>query len=461
MKRLRNKKGLLEALVVIGLILLIPLFFTMRTTAEQNAAPNTPAPPLPTVAVNAPQDSNALAPKQPPACTFPLAQTTTADAVPEEYVFSEPQVVLTADSSIDIVEWLPDNERALITQIFQDNSQQNIELFNPQTGEIQIYATRHRTEQHPKWMSASNAVLYSDTTVIKSAKANGMNLPPYEFQRQLWISRGDPKNAQLIEDDRLIANGISEFSIVVKPGKNQVVYRSYEDKKLSKRTATLTGLQSVIFDPSQWEHRKDFPQSGYYNMAWRPNASQILLYNVGDVGGYTFLFDADTGQICEIDLGSEGSENGWADIARWSPDGKYLAVIRTWGRRPVETSDLVVLNTMSGKLDEMKIIPPDIEGAHFVNDVAWAPDSQHLVAIAQSLIRNQTTYAYDKISNLYLVDFLSGQAHQIPSSNEKLGSGLGKTNLIWSDDGSQLLVKCPANQIDRLCLLSVQKNIQP
>ncbi len=58
MKKTRNTKGTLETLLVIGLILIIPLFFVIRTAAVQNTAPNTPAPSLPTVA-NAPTLSTA------------------------------------------------------------------------------------------------------------------------------------------------------------------------------------------------------------------------------------------------------------------------------------------------------------------------------------------------------------------------------------------------------------------
>ena len=50
MKKTRKLNGTLETLLVIGLILIIPLFFVIRTAAVQNAAPNTPVPSLPTAA---------------------------------------------------------------------------------------------------------------------------------------------------------------------------------------------------------------------------------------------------------------------------------------------------------------------------------------------------------------------------------------------------------------------------
>jgi hypothetical protein len=62
MKKKLNTKGTLEALLVIGLILIIPLFFVIRTAAVQNAAPNTPAPALP-IAANMEED-NAMKPQR-------------------------------------------------------------------------------------------------------------------------------------------------------------------------------------------------------------------------------------------------------------------------------------------------------------------------------------------------------------------------------------------------------------
>jgi hypothetical protein len=118
MKKLRNTKGTLEALLVIGLILIIPLFFSFVTKANSPDAPNTDIPLQPTVALSVPDSSDEAKPKQPSACTFPLAQIPTEEYVPEEYIFSQPQVVLTAPAGnpYDIVEWLPNNQQVLMTE---------------------------------------------------------------------------------------------------------------------------------------------------------------------------------------------------------------------------------------------------------------------------------------------------------------------------------------------------------
>jgi tricorn protease-like protein len=244
-----------------------------------------------------------------------------------------------------------------------------------------------------------------------------------------------------------------------KPDSGQIIYRTSIDQELFQRdlsTIPFDALPSIPFDASQWEYRKDFRALSIYEMSWRPNSSQILLYNNGDIGGYTFLFDASSGEICELSLGREGNENGWALNARWSSNGRYLAVARTWGMRPIKTSDLVVIDTITGELYAMSLTPPEMEGQHFVVDIAWAPDNLHLAAVAQVVDPNPVP-DYRKLSSLYLVDFHVKQAIQVPSSNIKIGSGPGIVNLAWSDNGKFLLAKCPTTREERLCLFSAQK----
>ena len=444
MNKTSKVKGALEVLLVIGLILFIPLFFAIKTAADRQEAKNTPVPSAPT-ASEVPEINSVAVAKQPPQCTFPLAQTTTAESTPEEYTFSEPPLVITSPNSIGIVEWLPDNRRVLITRDVLDNNNryQSIELFNPQTGETQVYATRTTTvNAPPSWLSELNAVVYPVMNILKNDKINHR----YEFTRQIWVSRGNPKNVQLVADN------LPNFYVVVKPGLSQIAYLS--DKQLAKRNASLESLQSVAFDSTQWEYRRSIYPSVPYELAWQPGSSQVFLYSNGDAGGYTFLLDVDTGKVCEVNLSSEVDGSDWATVAHWSPDGRYLAVVRTWGAQPVNSSDLAVLDIATGKLYTMTLFPLDVQGLHFVNDIAWAPDNRHLAAIGQIHYHNQ------ELGNLYLVDFLSEQSVLI-SSTQNLGSGLGDTNLLWSNDGSQLLIKCPTHQEDRLCLLSVQKNIQP
>jgi len=444
MNKTSKVKGALEVLLVIGLILIIPLFFAIKTAADKQAAQNTVTPTiLPATPPSTPAALRAAA-QQPPPCTFPLAQTTTVESTPEEYVFSEPQVVLTAgagDATIVIVEWLPDNQRVLITQEFRGNSQQNIELFNPQTGERQVYATRQRIDQPPSWLPELNAVIYPAVYILKDDKINHR----YEFTRQVLISRGNPKNTQLIADN------LTDFSIAVKPGNSQVVYLS--DKHLSKRNGALEALQPVVVDLNHWNYRQmGMGVTPSYDLAWRPGSSQIFFYSDGNTGGYTFLLDANTGDVCELNF------DGWAGVGRWSSDGRYLAITRATDSIPINSSDLAVLDTATGNIYAMQLAPQELHGRHYVEDFVWAPDNIHLVAIGSILPFPPTGRLYDKdiFSGLYLVDFAAGQSVHLLSEHKFFTDWPG-TNLAWSPDGSKLLIGCTANDNLRLCLIPVHR----
>lgn len=438
-KQEQKRKGLFEALLVIGLILIIPLFFAIKTRANPQAVPNTAAPVLPTAA-NAPEASNAPAPKQPPACTFPLAQTTMEESTPEEYTFSEPQVVLTPeanDSIAEIVGWLPDSQRVLLVQNFDDTTKQNIELFDPKTGSIQLYATRNQSFDLPAWVPELNAVVYPSMNILKDDKINHR----YEFTRQMWVSQGDPNSAKLVADN------LEQYYIAVKPGGSQIAYQY--NKQLFKRNSSLSAPTSVAFDPARWDYRQSsnsLPLS--FKTAWRPGTSQIFFYSysIGSIG-YTFLLDVDSGQLCELNF------DGWALLGRWSSDGRYLAIVRNQEPSlPANSTDLAVLDVATGNLYTIGVTPKEMVGRHYVDDIAWAPDNHHLLTLGSVLSFPGCAPDCPKDTKLYLVDFLAGQVAPLIPQFTANTSG---TNLAWSPDGSKVLALCP-----KLCLISVQRSGQ-
>jgi Tol biopolymer transport system component len=459
MERQKNRKNF-EALLVIGLILIIPLFFVMRTAAEQTPAPIAPTAALPTAVnipaqptvENAPDDSsNAPAPKQPPACTFPLTEINTPESTPEEYIFSEPQVVLTAPKGniYNIAEWLPDNQQVLMTEELNNVEIENnkpfpesISLFNPETGETKIYAIRTTTGAPPSWLPDLNAVMYPTINYTSLDRKNGTS----KFTRQLWVSYGDPDSAQILADN------LPQFPIAIKSGGSETLY--FSDKQISKLNKSLKKLLSASFDFTQWDYSKErrnkTPLS--YKMAWQPGTSLIFLYSDGAVGGggYTFILDADTGHMCELDFG------GWAKGAHWSSDGHYLAFIKsTRYAFPTYSADLTVLDTVTGNLNTLSVITQETEGLHFVDDFVWAPDNRHLLAIGEIY----TSPDIQSETGLYLVDFISGQSIRVVP--EKKGFVFSNNNNVaWSPDGSKVAIHCPTETVDQICLVSVQRTAQ-
>ena len=437
----------------------LPIDFPTHIAETLTAIPTHP--PTPTSAL------------QPPPCTFPLEQTIAKGLPQENYTFSEPKVVLTnVQAILHLIEWLPDNQQILLTRDnLNDQSRindQTLELFNPQTGTIQEYATRKTTlDNPPTWVADLNAVVYPETTLLSSTIINGMRTSPYVIQRQLLFSRGDPAHAQMLEDAQQTVDYVSAFSVVAKPDASEIAYFNNIDKQLYRQKVSKGSLETlppVPFDPIQWGAPLVSLQ-----MSWRPGTSQVFVYNFSNsrsIPSHTFLLDTDTGQVCGVDMFVNNVEHDNSVVlARWSQDGRYLAVI-IWDAYQ-EPNSLVILDTTSGKLYEIRaedLTPPETDGLRRINDIAWSPDNRHLVALTQVLdlsLAQTVNQSYFKFSGLFLADFLSGQSIPISPSNQKLGSSFGKTNLLWSDDGLQLLVNCAANGADRLCLISVQKNVLP
>jgi Tol biopolymer transport system component len=382
--------------------------------------------------------------KEPPACSFPLAQTRIMVSQSETYTFSKPQVVLTVKQPIHVYQWLPDNQRALIGE--ETNPGESVAIFNTQTGKIQVFGSRgSASDGPPAWVTSLNAVIYPRTAVTGS---------------QLMISRGDPANIQLLDELKSTSN-TPRFFAGVKPDGSQLIYLGGSDKQLHNRNISqgaLGAVQSHPFDISQWTYRNPAP---VFRMAWRPGSTQVFLYS-NEFGNYTFLLDVNTGQVCELNLFGKEDPNDWRKswvmTGHWSPNGRFLAVVRTKGGLPIDFSDLLVLDTVTGKLyqtDATKFGPSDLDpqGKHFISDVAWAPDNQHLAVIGRvdPSSGGKSTSAIDK---LFLLDLLTGKSVQVSSA--ELGPNI-ETNLLWSSDGSKLIAKCPSG----LCLLSVQKSVQP
>lgn len=472
MNQTRKLRDWIEIGLVILAIILIPLFFAIRSRAGETGNANTqPAsgtgtppgvifvtPPGPTPTVVLPTAAPVVANgKEPPDCTFPLPQTTMKQLIaPQSYTFSEPQDIHIENSNItssQIIEWLPDSQHALITRFHQDKSYQSIEVLNPQTGNTQVYATRTTVLGEPKWIQGLNAVVYPFTTLVNTDLHNPNSLrPPYHMQRQLWMSTGNPASAVSLENNVMTLGYGSVYSIAVKPDGSEFVYSSNTDKQPVRRDIMKNSLgvsQSVPFDLSQLPNIPTGSSAApiSYQMTWRPNTTQVFLYSNGGYGHFTFLLNVVSGQSCKINLNGNTSSSQLAvDLfPRWSSTGRYLAVLTAGG--------FEVLDTGTGNLyeiDEKQLLPSGTTGQISINDVAWAPDNEHLAAAVSA--------SNTKLRTLYLIDLFSKQIVQMPS-NIELGSHYDETNLLWSDDGSHILVKCAAS--DSLCLLSASINNRP
>jgi len=186
--------------------------------------------------------------------------------------------------------------------------------------------------------------------------------------------------------------------------------------------------------------------------AWSPTGTWTALYN--DTGFY--LQDTVSGQLCAIDLGMHPDGPFWAASARWSPQGRFLALLTNVGSGPpFAFRNLVVLDTVTGQLQTLEF------GTPFVFETAWGPTDRYLLALGR-VARDEDTRS---LLGLFLIDVFSGTAQRV-LPEQTFGSGLydnGDGGLAWSQDGAKVLVKCPLftrerpsrMAEDRICLISV------
>ena len=186
----------------------------------------------------------------------------------------------------------------------------------------------------------------------------------------------------------------------------------------------------------------------------RPGGSHVALY----ADPYLFLLDNGQSRVCEVDLGVGPGEDRsplFPIEAKWSPNGRYLAMITT-ARYPGQLgsfSRLTVLDVVTGKF-----IQPSVP-ARFVTDIDWAPTSQHVLILGDiSQARGRPAY------QLFLVDVVSSDSRLMMPQQMwgPLGSLPGWA-FAWAPNGKELAIKCPVMLEaqptiveDRVCLISTQ-----
>lgn len=397
--------------------------------------PATPTPPGPSA-------TPTIAPTPVPRCTFAAPPV---PAVPgpllDAHTFSEPQVVLTHTSAIGIAGWLSDGQRLLITRDIPGTNRQAIETFNIRTGELSVYAERNGSNGKPIWLPALNAVAYS--TLV-------------DQHHELWVSRGDPQRVERAVPDVL------GLSLATEPdGKHLLYFSRLTGERPQQLNVETRAVQEMPLDLAQLRYPK-YPEPvqsmlgpSVFKIVWRPDGSQVVFYTIP----WTFLFDVTTNQVCEIDLGQTRVEHMpiWALEAKWSPNGRHLALITT-GTFPGQASgtgasilytELTILAMETGSLRALQPAPDINGGQHYVTDMAWAPDSQ-IIAI-RAAVEEKEGVLYE---GLYLVEVLTGQnKHMLPQT--MFTGGDAGWSLAWSPDGHRLAVNCPTRNEGRLCLIAV------
>jgi hypothetical protein len=382
-----------------------------------------------------------------PLCDFTASPEPDSFGPPlDAFVFSQPQIVMTHKAAIGIASPLPDRESLLITRDVPGTDRQTIEVFNIRTGESRVYAERTGNNGKPVWLPALEAIAYS--TLVGQ-------------QYELRISQGDAKQTERV------APRVEGLSLAAGPEGRRLLYLP---GPTSNRPEVWDGAnrstEDLHVNLDQWKYPK-YPEDvqstfapSTFQVAWRPDGSQLVFYTLP----WTFLFDIETNQVCEIDLGPFRDETVkampiWALEAKWSPDGRYLALITTdtvpgqasGTGAAILATELTIVDMKTGMLRNLQPTSDISPGQHYVTDLAWSPDS-HNVAILGIVGLDEMG---SEEAGVFILEAGTGKLQQGPSDYD-LGGGLWGWQLAWSVDDSQLIVACPTQEEGSLCAISLK-----
>ncbi len=385
------------------------------------------------------QQSPLATPTQPPSIPLVPSPTPTQAAPPtqltptqsaanlDNYVFGEPQVVLTHTAAIGIVGWLPGDKELLLTLRQPGTTTENIETFNVITGERHVYGNRHGIDVPPIWLEAVGRVAF--TTLA------GQEI-------DLWISgHGDAlAHEPTLRNVNWAITGLQDRVILLDRDERRLVLTNETGQSVQ---TVPVDLYALGFDPDN--------SLSHFRMASHPSRQMVALYD----STHFVIVNQETGKLLQIDLGRTASEDlgygpRWAYHARWSPDGRRLALLTTVGEPIVSSTELTVVNTESGISSQIPL------GTRYVYDIAWAPTGHHLVALGQaSMVEGRT------LVGLYLVDVLTGETRRM-LPNEHVELEASAQAVRWSVGGQALALLCPHRLQEepprgesRLCLLKV------
>jgi hypothetical protein len=354
-----------------------------------------------------------------------------------KYDFSEPRVVLTHTSGIAIADWLPDNNRLLITRSYPKSGRERIETLDVRTGETQLYAERDQHNGKPVWLSAIQGVAYS------AAPPNARG-----GQFALLISRIQPPETETVVTSEGIDIGLG-FSLAVDSSGRHLMYLvDRAGGRLQNWDTVARTNQATAFNIAEWGPPLEPAKQYVAQPFWSPNGTQLAVF----AHSALFLVEPGPNRVCEVAV------RGWVltTYSRWSSNSRYLAMIVT-GEQPdplVHSSYLVVLDTLTGQQRNIQLQTNPV----YIMDVSWGSSSRYLTAIAHVTAVKGKGRSIDK---LFLVDVVTGEVRPMLPERGFGGGSIEGEQLAWSRDSQNLAVKCPlwpetqsAIVEDRICLIT-------
>ena len=337
----------------------------------------------------------------------------------EDYEFGEPQVILRSPTSLSIVKWLPDNRRVLLVQGEpKDAAYYRIETFDLLTEESIYYGRFGPMYPKVAWLEKAQKVAFigydGGSTYLQVSGRNASEaITP-------------------ITDEMREVDARDDLVVAMKWGASQPVV--FDSKGNAQKIPAV--------DLSEYDITSDQP---FLKMRLHPFESSVAIF---DPGGFV-VFDLQSGDIRAFDLGEDNSETisgkRWAADAKWSPDGKQMALLVYVGSPPVQLTRVFILNLELEKTTEISL------PMKFITDLEWAPNGQHLLVGGKNDISGD--------GEILLVDTVSLQHLRIEQVSKNFIYGDIGLNVQWSSDGNKLLIRCSSNASSddaKVCLTDVK-----
>ncbi|MCB9137212.1 MAG: hypothetical protein H6642_02555 [Caldilineaceae bacterium] len=414
----------------------------------------TPPPfsPLPTPTAT-PQGGVVL-PNEPvvPECVFspPPGGIPDEPVIPlDAYSFSEPQVVMTGTTPIEIVQWLPGSKTLMVTKDLRVEQKVSVELVNTITGEIEEIVEPRSYLVKPRWIPTHHTVAWA----ARGSPTSGnelVNEPGY------WLRSFDPPQERQLSD-----NGTSTSSSVhdVSPDGKEVLFMVLPSgtQPLIWNQETQT-IRSPAIDLAQWRYQKEgfIYRIQPFSPHWNPQGDKVLFQD----GTWLFLYDLITGSGCEIDTTTLAEQNKFAryvgDVA-WSPNGRYL-LLQQRSSPPFQGlqgpfNQLLILDTYTGNAVQ------HVLDTAAVSSFSWAPDNQTILVdgLTDEPIGALPTAGY------YLFNIHSGEFARILPGHKTLLAG--NEMVTWAPNGGSVALQCMGEKrsvsdgiTDRICVSQVTIN---